>query len=64
MALYKEGYEVGQTVYRRKVDYIFISRVVLLYLSRSQSMRPLGPCVEVSPFVSCRYLVCILSLLL
>ena len=27
-ALYKEGYEIGQTVYRRKVNYICIRRVV------------------------------------
>ena len=64
LALYKEGYEVGQSIYRRKVGYIFKSRGAILYLSRSQSMRPQGPCVEVSPSVSYRYLVCILSLLL
>ena len=26
LALYKEGYEVGQTIFRRKVGYIFLSR--------------------------------------
>ena len=30
LALYKEGYEVGQSIYRRKVGYIFISRGAIL----------------------------------
>ena len=64
LALYKEGYEVGQRIYRRKVGYTHIGCVALLYLSRSLSMTPQGTGrVVASPSVSYRYLVCIVSLL-